>query len=221
MHYIWWLQQSKALTEKTNEQSWDYKTSDLVRNQTAPLRSHRNGLPWKVRRFWILFDKLPFRHSILCRKLESFKTSWLSFHQALPPALVHDLLHFLKCSSWSNQNFRLRTLPLFWPGHKRCVEVLLARCFVFQKRNNTSRKSIHSVRVCKQFSVLNGRLWFLRPNSAFCRTPTRPYDLWSLYQMARSSWATRSLSSSDSWNPRAWVTNLLWVPRETSIRQKT
>ena len=125
-----------------------------VRKQSRPPRSHLQGLPRDVWKMWNLFDELTIRHGILCQKHEHLKTGRMIFQQVVPLAFVQDILHSLHSDHTSAHLGVTKTLEkvrsrFYWPDYKRDVEVFVASCFVCQKRNNPSKKFIHSLRAWK------------------------------------------------------------------------
>ena len=72
-----------------------------------------------------------------------------------------------------------------------------------------------------QFSILNGRWWFFRPPSTFCRKSIHSSDRWSFHQVAWSDRATRSVSSGNNWSPHGKLDHPLWLPREPSLQPGT
>ena len=125
-----------------------------VRKQSRPPRSHLQGLPRIVWKMWNLFDELTIRHGNLCRKHENLKTGQTIFRQVVPPALVQIILHSLPSDHTGahlgvTKTFEKVRSHFYWPGYKRDVEVFVAGCFVFQKRNSPIKEHFHRLRAWK------------------------------------------------------------------------
>ena len=70
------------------------------------------------------------------------------FEQIVPLPLVQNIL---LSSAYQRVTKILEKVHsrFYWPGYKRDVEVIVASCFVFQKRNSPTKKHIHSLRAWK------------------------------------------------------------------------